>query len=233
MSPTRQEELTSKLEAVLALPAVQELAPDRRLLRVHYDWLEAGEVAQRTVARLSEQLRRYLDDRAFMENRRIMSVIRQLEQSALAVREAPPAGPFMQLDEATPSIDLPFERPLFHPPHKPRISAHELETGRSDVEPDALYEQVYVDRELLRAHIRRVLQERAQVSLPELLELRPLELGLSELVAYLALASEDPESVIDATRTQSARWIDAQGTVREASMPLVVFTRSRRGMRSV
>ena len=28
-------------------------------LRVHYDWLEAGEMAQRTVARLSEQLRRY------------------------------------------------------------------------------------------------------------------------------------------------------------------------------
>jgi hypothetical protein len=233
MSPTRQEELTTKLEAVLALPAVRELAPDRRLLRVHYDWLEAGEVAQRTVARLSEQLRRYLDDRAFMENRRIMSVIRQLEQSALAVRGAPPAGPFMQLDEPGPALDLPFERPLFHPPHKPRINAHELQTGSSDVEPDALYEQVYVDRELLRAHVRRVLQERAQVSLAELLELRPLELGLSELVAYLALASEDPESVIDASRTQSARWIDAQGMVREASMPLVVFSRSRRGMRSV
>jgi hypothetical protein len=56
---------------------------------------------------------------------------------------------------------------------------------------------------------------------------------LSELVAYLALASEDPESVIDATQAQRARWIDAEGTTREAAMPLVVFTRSRRGMRSV
>jgi hypothetical protein len=70
MSPSRQDELTARLAAVFALPAVQELTPDRRLLRVHYDWLEAGEVAQRTVARLSEQLRRYLDDRAFLENRR-------------------------------------------------------------------------------------------------------------------------------------------------------------------
>ncbi|HEX5660644.1 MAG TPA: DUF3375 domain-containing protein [Polyangiales bacterium] len=228
MSPSRQEELTTKLEAVLALPAVQELAPDRRLLRVHYDWLEAGEVAQRTVARLSEQLRRYLDDRAFMENRRIMSIIRQLEHNALAVREAPPQGDFMPLDEAAPSIDLPFERPLFRPPYKPRIDARELMQGHSNADPDALYEQVYVDRELLRAHIRRALQAHAQISLAELLELRPLELGLSELVAYLALASEDPESAIDASRTQRARWVDAQGAVREASMPLVVFTRSRR-----
>src|SRR5262245_56302248 len=44
MSASRQEELTSMLERVFALPAVLELAPDRRLLRMHYDWLEAGEV---------------------------------------------------------------------------------------------------------------------------------------------------------------------------------------------
>ena len=31
------------------------LNPDPRLKRVHYDWLAAGELAQRTVARLSEQ----------------------------------------------------------------------------------------------------------------------------------------------------------------------------------
>jgi hypothetical protein len=36
---------------------------------VHHDWLEAGEHTQRTVAQLSQQLRRFLDDRAFLENR--------------------------------------------------------------------------------------------------------------------------------------------------------------------
>ena len=77
MSPERQEELSSLLERVWALEPVQELQPDRRLLRVHYDWLSAGEVAQRTVARLSAQLRRYLDDQVWLENRRIMQVIRE------------------------------------------------------------------------------------------------------------------------------------------------------------
>src|SRR5437588_872142 len=60
MSTARQEELSELLEAVLDLKPVKDLAPVRRLRRVHYDWLEAGKVAQRTVARLSEQLRRYL-----------------------------------------------------------------------------------------------------------------------------------------------------------------------------
>src|SRR5699024_4423731 len=62
MSPARQEELSELLARVLALEPVLALNPDTRLQRVHYDWLEAGEVTLRTVARLSEQLRRYLDD---------------------------------------------------------------------------------------------------------------------------------------------------------------------------
>lgn len=75
MSPARQEELSALLEAAFAMEAVQALEPDGRLLRIHYDWLEAGEIAQRTVARLSEQLRRYLDDQVLLENRRIMDLI--------------------------------------------------------------------------------------------------------------------------------------------------------------
>jgi hypothetical protein len=66
MSRARQEELTELLSRVLQLEPVAELAPDPRLARVHYDWLEAGEHAQRTVALLSQQLRRFLDDQAYL-----------------------------------------------------------------------------------------------------------------------------------------------------------------------
>ncbi|RPE63038.1 uncharacterized protein DUF3375 [Tibeticola sediminis] len=69
MSSRRQEELSERLDQVLALPAVVALKPEPRLRRVHHDWLEAGEHTQRTVAQLSQQLRRFLDDRAFLENR--------------------------------------------------------------------------------------------------------------------------------------------------------------------
>jgi hypothetical protein len=99
MSPARQGELSELFGSVFVLDAVKELAPDRRLLRIHYDWMEAGEVAQRTVAQLSEQLRRYLDDQTLGENRRIMRLIRGLEQSALAIRKRPPSKSWMDLDE--------------------------------------------------------------------------------------------------------------------------------------
>jgi Protein of unknown function (DUF3375)/Uncharacterized protein conserved in bacteria C-term(DUF2220) len=122
MSLTRQEELSSLLAKVFNLQPVQELEPDRRMLRVHYDWLQAGEVAQRTVARLSEQLRRYLDDKAWLDNRRIMQLLREIEHSALAVRDAPPDRMLVGLDEPRPNIDLTMDRPLFSPPLTPEIN---------------------------------------------------------------------------------------------------------------
>src|SRR5690606_31994600 len=126
MSPARQDELTALLSRAFELAPVQSLEPDRRLLRVHYDWLEAGEAAQRTVARLSEQLRRYLDDQAWLENRRIMRLLRDIETHALAVRENPPAGEPYRLDETSPSLNLALDRPLYSPPLKPRIDAQIL-----------------------------------------------------------------------------------------------------------
>jgi hypothetical protein len=229
MSPARQEELTSRLETVLALGPAAELSPDRRLLRVHYDWLETGEVAQRTVARLSQQLRRYLDDRVLLENRRIMEILRELEQRALAARDDPPTGTFMEIDDLAPNIGLPLQRPLFAPAHRAIITAMSLTAGTTDISTDALYDQTYVDRAVLVAHIRRALQTRSQISLTDLLALRPIEQGLAELVTYMALASDDRGAVIDDTQKERVFWTDPSGAAREAVLPLIVFTRRNLG----
>jgi hypothetical protein len=225
MSPSRQEELTQLLQEVLALPAVARLEPDARLARVHYDWLEAGEVAQRTVARLSEQLRRYLDNKAWLENRFIMQVIQGIERTALAIRAAPPADPFMTIDESCPAIELPMERPLFSPPWKPIIGDLELQTGDGNIATDVLYEQVYVDKPHLAARIRRALQSQSQISLAEIIRIHPVEQGLAEIVAYLSLAAEDSRSLIEDERTQTLSWTDATGTTRQATVPTIIFCR--------
>jgi hypothetical protein len=223
MSPARQEDLTRLMAAAFELPAVQSLAPDARLKRVHYDWLEAGEHTQRTVALLSRELRRFLDDQAWLENRRIMEMLRGIEAKALTLREAQPAGAFMTLDEAAPDIELPMERPLYTPPIKPRIESQALEDGDTDVDAGALFGQVVVDRERLAGWIRQVLQERSQASLAEIVERHPLELGLAELVAYLSLASESGRASFDDNVAETVHWIDALGKTRQATLPRVIF----------
>jgi len=225
MSPARQEELSGLLEKIFELEAVMELKPDRRLKRVHYDWLEAGEVTQRTVARLSEQLRRFLDDQAWLENRRIMELIRGLERKAVTVREKPPRRLGMQLDMPVPEFNLVMDRPLFSPPLRPDIRADVTLADDRQIDTGALFDQVRVDRQALKAGIRRALQEREQISLAELLDTRPLEQGLAELVTYLAIAAEDAGGLIDDRKTQTVTWTQADGQQRRARMPLVVFSR--------
>jgi hypothetical protein len=224
MSPTRQEELSSLLSKVFELQPVKELEPDQRLLRIHYDWVQAGEVTQRTISRLSEQLRRYLDDKAWLDNRRIMQLMREIEQSALALRPQMPEGAISEVDEPAPDINLTMDRPLFNPPLRSLID--EIPQDATETAPtDALFGQVFVDKERLAALVRKELQTRHQISLAEMIAAYPLEHGLAELVTYLTIAAEDETSIIDDLQRQTMSWFEEEGNKRQATLPLVVFCR--------
>lgn len=229
MSSRRQEELSTLLERVLTLPSIAALKPDTRTRRVHYDWLEAGEHAQRTVAQLSQQLRRFLDDQAWLENRRIMDILRGIEGKALAVRESPPPGEMMTIAGTAADIELPMERPLHMPTFKPVIADVELESGNVDLDAAALFSQVVVDKVQLSEHIRRTLQNRSQVTLQELIEIQPLQQGLAELVAYLQLADDTFNAVVDEATTEVVVWSgrgrDGREHPRQAHLPRVIFVR--------
>jgi hypothetical protein len=225
MSQTRQEELTQLLERVLRLEPVAELAPDARLKRVHHDWLEAGEHAQRTVALLSQQLRRFLDDQAWLENRRIMEMLRGIEAAALALRETPPAGEFMSIADTAASIELPMERPLHAPATKTALARLKLEAGDEELDAAALFSQFVVDKAALAQRVRQALQQRSQITLAELLALNPLQKGLAELVTYLQLAAEQGAAVSDDSDEDIVIWRSLAGMPMRAHLPRVIFSR--------
>ena len=229
MSSSRQEELTALLDHVLALPPVAELKPDVRTRRVHYDWLEAGEHTQRTVAQLSQQLRRFLDDQAWLENRRIMDILHGIEAKALTLRESSLPSPLMSIADTSADIELPMERPLYSPAIKALIADIALESGNFDADAAALYSQIAIDKVQLTRHIRHALQDRSQITLRELCEMQPLQHGLAELVAYLQLASDVFKTVVDEETNELIIWKrgeqDGPGYTKQARLPRVIFIR--------
>jgi Protein of unknown function (DUF3375) len=229
LSRQRQEELSGLLTRVLALPAVSELKPDARTRLVHHDWLEAGGTTQRMVAQLSQQLRRFLDDQVWLENRRIMDILRNIETKALAIRCSPPDGVVSDIADMSCDVELPMERPLYHSTVKPVIADSFLELGDSDLNAEALYTQVVVDRARLIRHIDRSLQDQAEISLSELALTQPLKQGLAELVSYLHLGSGRYETKIDEAASEEIPWqVEASdGAInrKAAQLPLVVFER--------
>lgn len=230
MSSRRQEELTGLLQHVLTLPPVVELKPDARTRRIHYDWLEAGEHTLRTVAQLSLQLRRFLDDQAWLENKNIMSTIHNIEANALALRQTPPTVEIMQIEQTHAAIELTMERTLYTPAIKPIIADLVIQSGDSDIDSTALYTQIVVDKARLTRHIRQSLQTNPQILLRQLIRTQPLKQGLAELIAYLQLGSESFKTVIDENTMDTITWethTEKNDVIhRQARLPRVIFVRS-------
>lgn len=226
MSQSRQEELSRQLELVMSLPPILAMHPDARLQRVHYDWLEAGEHTQRMVAKLSEQLRRFLDDQAWLENRRIMNILHSIESHALALREKSPPEDFTSMAETSATVEVPLELRLHRPSLKHIIGGIVLDGGEADVDMAALYAQVVVDRAELIRNIQQELQGRSQISLVEVVTRHPLRHGLAELVAYLQIAGEWPKTAVDDEVQEQVSWQTETGVIRQATLSRIILLRN-------
>lgn len=226
MSPAKQEEFNDLIQQVLSLAEVKACTPDELLPRMKYHLLEAGEKVQRTSSSLVEQLRRYLDDQVWLENKRIMAIIHAIEKQAVAIKQQPPKDKdFMFLAETKVQIDLPMSRSLFRPPSRPIVSSAALSSGIAEFDTDLLYSQHYVDVALLQARIRKSLQTQTQITLEEICQQHPLEKGLSELVAYLNLATHENGAVIETDKSVKIEWLNTEGITKSAMMPRIIFTR--------
>jgi hypothetical protein len=224
LSATKQAEFTELLERVQALAVIGTADP--RMRTIHYDWLDAGERTQATVRLLSEQLRRFLDDQVWLENRRVMDILHSIESNALRVRQSWSVDLTTEMDATAPTIALPMERPLYTPTAKMAMDSSGVSAGQGEFDASALYEQFFVDPARLSQVVRRSLQRQPQIGLAEVIAAQPLEQGLSELVTYLSLSDELFSVVFDEQVTEQVHWADPDGASRVATIPRVTFTRT-------
>jgi hypothetical protein len=223
LSEARQDELSQLLARVQSVEAVDA---DRRLRTIHHDWSEAAERAQQTVRQLSEQLRRFLDDQVWLENRRVVDLVKMVETTALDVRDIPPGVTEcgIQIDEPGVDVALPFERPLYDA--RPAAGVDSLLAPAEDVplDAEALFSQRFVDTTRLGDNIRAVVPPRSSALLSDIIGLYPLEHGVAEIVGYLAL-SDDLGIDLDEAEETLLHYRDDAGRPRRARLPKVTVTR--------
>jgi hypothetical protein len=222
LSESRQQEVTDLLNRVTALAEVEA---DGRMRGIHHDWSEAAERAQRTVRQISEQLRRFLDDQVWMENRRVLDLVRDVESAALELRDSPPAVG-LEIDEPGIAITLPFERPLYSPPAASEVESL-IPPTTAEVDPDMLFTQTFVDQTRLIDNIRAVLPERSAALLSDIVAMYPLEQGAAEIVSYLALDDGDVAVEMDDSDETVLDYDDPADptNVKRARLPKVTVRR--------
>lgn len=198
MSQAKQDELDSLVTAVLSLPEVSEIDHDEFLDRLKVGLIESGDKVNKTNHRLIEQLRKYLDDKARLENKRIMEIINEIKALAVSVKEAPPKmKDFYSLDDK-PMIELVMDRPLWDVPRRAELRDSDFSEGTADgVETELLYRQLHIAPEELKRKIREMLRTETQVTLKRLIDVYPVEKGIAEIVTFFNIASKDSKAVIN------------------------------------
>ena len=224
LSPERQAEFAALLQRVQSLEAIEEIDP--RMRHIHFEWLDAGERTQATVRVLSEQLRRFIDDQVWLENRRVMEILRSVESTALSLRSQGGVPVTSEIDATAPTVTLPMERPLYSPRSKLALDSAAVQIAQGGLDTSVLFEQIYVDPTRLSRSVRRALQRQSQIGLGALIDERPLEQGLAELVTYLSLTDPGFTAVFDEQESERLRWRDPDGQERIATLPRVTFVRA-------
>ncbi|ATD70011.1 MULTISPECIES: DUF3375 domain-containing protein [Gordonia] len=222
LSDERQTELSDLLDAVSSMDIIDA---DRPIRGIHHDWSEAADRTQRTVRQISEQLRRFLDDQVWLENRRVLDLVRSVEATALEVRGREP-GFGLTVDQPGIEIVLPFERPLYQQPAAVTVESR-LDDATEEVDADLLFSQTYVDQARLAANIRTILPQRSSALLSDVIEMYPIEQGAAEIVGYLALDDDDVSVDIDDTEETLLEYPDPDDpdTTKRARLPRVTVRR--------
>jgi hypothetical protein len=202
MSDTMQRDLEEHLERILALPALQPFRRQMLIDRIKGRLVDAGDKVNRTNDGLITQLRKYVEQSNLTSNRHILRSIERMEKLLADFAGTFSQEPCWMEIDAPVRIQLPMERPLFEPPHRVGFAGHAVQKGISTgSDLSALMNVFHVDLEGLRANLREQLRRRPQVTLRELTQSMPPEKGISEIIGYLQIATEDPRHVIERATT--------------------------------
>jgi hypothetical protein len=177
-----------------------------------------------TTNRLADQLRRYIDDRVHLENKRIMEIIRSIEQKALELKDNPPPDFTFPIDETAPEIDLTMARTL-HKANPPEdFSGVVIEEGEVDIDVSVLFAREDIDYGELSERIGLLLRDHDQVTLPDLISRYPITKGVGEIIAYFEVGHDSQKVVVSDDRKDVLN-ISVDGRDRKLKVPRLIFTR--------
>ena len=221
----KSERLSTLIDNLYNIESVKSLDNDKKLQNLQYTFLKSGEKVYDVSAKLIEQLRRFLDDRVLIENRRILDLCKVIEKSAIEIKEYQPSQRvFSTIQSDKVTISSIFSKSLYRI-KEDVVFKKELKESEIELDMQSFYELFYIDEEILKTAIDKSLQKRKQASLVEILDDFPIQKGISELVAYISIAKESDNVMIEESIKEHIVVKNSEGITQNVSLPKIVFVR--------
>lgn len=198
MSQSQQDELDELIAVAIDLQEIKIIKKDDTLEEMKTYLIDAGDRVNKTNHALIEQLRKYLDERVYLESKKIIEIIKEIKLSAVQLKNNPPELKDFIIIENRPIIEMIMERPMWDVSSNPELCKIDIEHGSSDfIDATSLYNQFNIDSGKLKERIEDLLKTDSQVTLKSVIERYPVEKGLAEILTYMDLAFKDENAFVN------------------------------------
>lgn len=225
---SKNDNFSSMLEKLYEIDVIKEFDKDQKLKNLKYDLLLNADKITKVSSALIEQLRRFLDDRVWIENKKILELCKSIEKTALEIKSHPPKKrDFTTIYDSKVPINSVFEKFLYNIKEEKTFS-QELKEDIVEIDLDSFYNIFFIDESILQNHINYFLQIQTQVSLEEVLKKFPIEKGISELIGYLSIAKKSQSNIVSIDEKQKLSIQDENNHTKTVIIPKILFIKGNR-----
>ena len=221
----KSEQLSVMIENLYKNGVIKEFDREENLKSLKYELLQSGRKVSKVSSKLIEQLRRFIDDRAWLENKRILELCSSIEKTALSIKEQPPLKRnYYEIKGVKATLKSPFETSLYKiKEDKELVSV--IEEKEVDIDLNSFYHQFFIDEENLKQNIKKILLYKTQCTIEDINKEFGIAKGVAELVGYLSIAKNSNSAVVEDDRKVKLRIRDFDGDMKTVSMPMIVFVK--------
>ena len=223
----RSEKLTKLLKNLYEIDSIKSIDKDEKLTNIKYTLLKSADKIYKVSAKLIEQLRRFIDDRVWIENKRVLELCKNIEKSAILLKDNQPTQrEFFSIKGDSLKIDSIFEKSLYTPKIPQEFEKND-KPQEINIEMDSFYNLFFVDEEELKKNIAQILHSQPQCTLEQVIKKFTISKGVSELVSYVSIAKNSEDATVDESSLVKLEVIDFDGVTKVVKMPKIVFTKGK------
>jgi len=221
----RNEKLSLMLENLYEMQTIKEFDRDKKLRNLKYDLLQSGEKVSKVSSKLIEQLRRFLDDRIWIENRRILELCKSIEKSAIEIKTKEPKNRnFFYIKDDKVKINSIFSKSLYKIKETQEFK-NEIVQKEIEIDMESFYNQFFVDEEDLKRNIKNILLHQRQCTTLDIVKKFTVKKGVAELIGYISIAKNSDNAIVDDKEKQIISVVDNDGIIKNIKMPKIIFSR--------
>ena len=215
-------QLQERIDKLYQNKIVAEFDKEMRLKNFQHELMQRAYKIQLLTNHLVEQLGNFIDERGWIENKRVVKLIDAIYTKILQNQEPPKIAMPMELSSI--AFSMPFEKDLCTIKKSENFTPVKHTYEEIQFDTSMLFLKNFVDEKRLYKNIQKFFHIQNSFTLKELLEHFPPSQGIAEVIGYIALGVEKHEGVVHEDRYEEV-VLESEAKKIKLKIPQIVYVR--------